>query len=54
MGKENEDGTKKRRRSISGSSGTSMKEGDMYKVYKYLFFLILKRKLYSVNNIFYV
>lgn len=33
MGKENEaDGTKKRRKSVSGSGGTAVKDGDMYKV----------------------
>lgn len=32
MGKENEsDGTKKRRKSVNASSGTSLKDGDMYK-----------------------
>ncbi|KAL6441032.1 hypothetical protein ACFW04_003416 [Cataglyphis niger] len=33
MGKENEsDGTKKRRKSVNASGGTSMKDGDMYKI----------------------
>jgi hypothetical protein len=34
MGKENEsDSTKKRRKSVNTSSGTSVKDGDMYKVH---------------------
>jgi len=33
MGKENEsDSVKKRRKSVSANSGTSVKDGDMYKV----------------------
>lgn len=33
MGKENEaDNTKKRRKSVSGSGGVSVKDGDIYKV----------------------
>jgi len=35
MGKENEsDSAKKRRKSVNANSGTSMKDGDMYKVLK--------------------
>lgn len=45
MGKENEsDGTKKRRKSVNTSGGTSMKDGDMYKVCekaKYNYILII-------------
>lgn len=33
MGKENDsDNTKKRRKSVSGNSGISLKDGDIYKV----------------------
>lgn len=48
MGKENEsDGTKKRRKSVNASGGTSVKDGDMYKVYKnynYLLIIIKNQK----------
>lgn len=56
MGKENEsDGTKKRRKSVNASGGTSMKDGDMYKVYKnynYLLIIIKNQRIVTKYVVF--